>query len=183
MYWLFFQLFVGQYHIWLAQDTKGILVLIPGQPFLNVIVTTFIFVCICHEVHKVSAELTKAMISNDITTLLRRLFISIIALIIIWWHKTHHTMKPRLYWRARADQGSTAVINWIGLPVALVRKFSKRVGFLWCIKNEVAILDIYVSPRYISVKNRIRHHTSSPQEDQSIDLFLPCPLSRLKHKG
>lgn len=92
----FFQLFVGQYHIWLAQDTKGVLVLIPGQPLLNVIVTTFVFVCVSHEVHKVSAALTNALISRDITTMIRRLFIFIIALMIIWWHKTHHTVRPRL---------------------------------------------------------------------------------------
>ncbi|KAK3751862.1 hypothetical protein QZH41_009672 [Actinostola sp. cb2023] len=89
-------LFVGQYHIWLAKDTQGVLVLIPGQPLLNVVITTFVFVCICHEVHKVSGALTKALIARDITTMIRRLIIFVIALIIIWWHKTHHTLRPRL---------------------------------------------------------------------------------------
>ncbi|EDO48978.1 predicted protein, partial [Nematostella vectensis] len=46
------ELFIGQYHIWLAQDTRGVLVLIPGYPALNAILTSFVFVCVCHEVNK-----------------------------------------------------------------------------------------------------------------------------------
>ena len=81
---------MGQYHIWLANDTKGILVLIPDQPLLNVVITTFVFVCVCHEVSKVTVVLTRALVSKDVRVMLRRLVIFIIMLFIIWWHKTHH---------------------------------------------------------------------------------------------
>ncbi|CAB3988591.1 Hypothetical predicted protein [Paramuricea clavata] len=84
------ELFVGQYHIWLANDTKGILVLIPNQPLLNVIITTFIFVCACHEVNKATGVLSDALVAKDVRIMLRRLVIFIIMLFIIWWHKTHH---------------------------------------------------------------------------------------------
>lgn len=90
------ELFIGQYHIWLAADTKGVLVLIPEHPVLNVIVTCFVFVCVCHEVNKVTGILAQALVTKDMTTMLRRLVIFIIGLIIIWWHKTHHPLKPHL---------------------------------------------------------------------------------------
>ena len=93
---LMFQLFIAQYHIWLAHDTKGVLVLIPDQPLLNVILTTFVFVCISHEIHKVSGVLANALITKDIKTMLRRVLFFIFMLIIIWWHKTHHDPKPVL---------------------------------------------------------------------------------------
>ena len=51
------QLFIAQYHIWLADDTHAILVLVPGYALLNHIVTTFIFVCVAHEIHVVTSTL------------------------------------------------------------------------------------------------------------------------------
>ena len=51
------QLFIAQYHIWLADDTHAILVLVPGNALLNHIVTTFIFVCVAHEIHVVTSTL------------------------------------------------------------------------------------------------------------------------------
>ncbi|XP_028402866.1 N-acetylneuraminate 9-O-acetyltransferase-like [Dendronephthya gigantea] len=84
------ELFVGQYHIWLANDTKGVLVLIPEQPLLNLLVTTFVFVCACHEVNKITVVLSEALVAKDVRVMLRRLVIFIIMLFIIWWHKTHH---------------------------------------------------------------------------------------------
>lgn len=44
------ELFVGQFHIWLAADLNGILVLAPKYNNLNVFLTSFIFVCAAHEV-------------------------------------------------------------------------------------------------------------------------------------
>lgn len=51
------ELFVGQYHIWLAQDGHGLLVFIPGWWSLNVLLTTTMFVAVCHELHKLTGQL------------------------------------------------------------------------------------------------------------------------------
>ncbi|XP_061598663.1 N-acetylneuraminate 9-O-acetyltransferase [Cololabis saira] len=67
------ELFICQYHIWLAADTKGILVLIPGNPSLNIMVSTFIFVCVAHEVSLITNDLAQVVIPKDTMALLRRL--------------------------------------------------------------------------------------------------------------
>ncbi|KAM9163338.1 N-acetylneuraminate (7)9-O-acetyltransferase isoform 2-T2 [Pangshura tecta] len=67
------ELFICQYHIWLAADTKGILVLIPGNPMLNIIVSTFIFVCVAHEISQITNDLARMVVPKDNATLLRRL--------------------------------------------------------------------------------------------------------------
>ncbi|XP_056153835.1 N-acetylneuraminate 9-O-acetyltransferase isoform X2 [Lampris incognitus] len=67
------ELFICQYHIWLAADTKGILVLIPGIPSLNILVSTFIFVCVAHEISLITNDLAHVVIPKDSTALLKRL--------------------------------------------------------------------------------------------------------------
>ncbi|XP_027892415.1 N-acetylneuraminate (7)9-O-acetyltransferase [Xiphophorus couchianus] len=67
------ELFICQYHIWLAADTKGILVLIPGNPSLNILVSTFIFVCVAHEVSVITNDLAQVVIPKDSMALLKRL--------------------------------------------------------------------------------------------------------------
>ncbi|XP_034560029.1 N-acetylneuraminate 9-O-acetyltransferase isoform X2 [Notolabrus celidotus] len=67
------ELFICQYHIWLAADTKGILVLIPGNPSLNIMVSTFIFVCVAHEVSLITNDLAQVVIPKDTVALLKRL--------------------------------------------------------------------------------------------------------------
>ncbi|KAM4687283.1 N-acetylneuraminate (7)9-O-acetyltransferase [Discoglossus pictus] len=67
------ELFICQYHIWLAADTKGILVLIPGNPMLNIIVSTFIFVCVAHEISHITNDLAQIIIPKDNTALMNRL--------------------------------------------------------------------------------------------------------------
>ncbi|XP_060052201.1 N-acetylneuraminate 9-O-acetyltransferase isoform X2 [Erinaceus europaeus] len=67
------ELFICQYHIWLAADTRGILVLIPGNPMLNIIVSTFIFVCVAHEISQITNDLAQIFIPKDNSSLLKRL--------------------------------------------------------------------------------------------------------------
>lgn len=67
------ELFICQYHIWLAADTKGILVLIPGNPTLNIIVSTFIFVCVAHEISQITNDLAQVAIPKESGPLLKRL--------------------------------------------------------------------------------------------------------------
>ncbi|XP_074654898.1 N-acetylneuraminate (7)9-O-acetyltransferase-like isoform X2 [Tubulanus polymorphus] len=79
------ELFIAQYHIWLAADTHGVLVLIPSNQVLNIIITTFIFVCTCHEIHKVTETLTKYAIPTDWKLVLRNVVCFTIILIPIGW--------------------------------------------------------------------------------------------------
>ncbi|KAF3819125.1 hypothetical protein GH733_013275 [Mirounga leonina] len=67
------ELFICQYHIWLAADTRGVLVLIPGNPMLNIIVSTFIFVCVAHEISQITNDLAQIIIPKDNSSLLKRL--------------------------------------------------------------------------------------------------------------
>ena len=59
------ELFIVQFHVWLAADTYGILVFIPGYPMLNVIFTSFIYVCVAHEVHVVTGVLAEHLVPKD----------------------------------------------------------------------------------------------------------------------
>ncbi|XP_029649299.1 N-acetylneuraminate 9-O-acetyltransferase-like isoform X1 [Octopus sinensis] len=74
------ELFIAQYHIWLASDTHGILVLVPGYPVLNVVITSYILVCICHEIHCITTGLVKYAVPSDWKMLLRNivLFVAIL---------------------------------------------------------------------------------------------------------
>ncbi|KAF3833751.1 hypothetical protein F7725_024954 [Dissostichus mawsoni] len=88
------QLFICQYHIWLAADTKGILVLIPGNPSLNILVSTFIFVCVAHEISLITNDLAQVIIPKDNVALLKRLgavglFTLGVLLLSRGSHKTH----------------------------------------------------------------------------------------------
>ncbi|KAM9839018.1 N-acetylneuraminate (7)9-O-acetyltransferase [Aulostomus maculatus] len=67
------ELFICQYHIWLAADTKGILILIPGNPSLNIMVSSFIFVCVAHEISHITNDLAQVVIPKDSVALLKRL--------------------------------------------------------------------------------------------------------------
>ena len=81
LFTFFNQLFICQYHIWLAADTHGILVLVPGYPVLNVVITSFIFVCIAHEIHRITDKFVQYLITNDWRYTLRNLAIILLILI------------------------------------------------------------------------------------------------------
>ena len=69
------ELYAAQYHIWLAADKNGVLVLIPGYPVANVVLTTFIFVCISHEVHDITRIITRFFVPDDTKLIFRNLLI------------------------------------------------------------------------------------------------------------
>lgn len=58
--------FIIQYHFWLAGDTKGILVVIPGRRWrpLNLVLTTIMFIFVSHYVSVATGELTKWICSD-----------------------------------------------------------------------------------------------------------------------
>ncbi|CAH8484276.1 unnamed protein product [Schistosoma margrebowiei] len=69
------ELFIAQYHIWLSADAYGILVLLPGFPLINLTLTSFIFICICHEVHILTRRLQNYIIPNSPLKLVRNILI------------------------------------------------------------------------------------------------------------
>ncbi|XP_052234383.1 N-acetylneuraminate 9-O-acetyltransferase-like isoform X2 [Dreissena polymorpha] len=69
------ELFISQYHIWLAADTHGVLVMIPSYPVLNVILTSFIFICVSHEIFKITTTLTKYAVPSEWKALLRNMVV------------------------------------------------------------------------------------------------------------
>ncbi|GAB0100574.1 CAS1 domain-containing protein 1 [Sergentomyia squamirostris] len=77
------ELFVCQYHIWLAADRHGVLVLIPGFPTLNVIITSFIFICVSHEVHRLTLVLLPYAVPSDWKLVMRNFVAFLIILIPI----------------------------------------------------------------------------------------------------
>ncbi|XP_077599546.1 N-acetylneuraminate (7)9-O-acetyltransferase isoform X1 [Stigmatopora nigra] len=84
------ELFICQYHIWLAADTKGILILIPGSPSLNILVSSFIFVCVAHEISVITNDLAQVVVPKDTVALLKRLGVfSLLVLLVLLWAKEH----------------------------------------------------------------------------------------------
>lgn len=80
------ELFISQYHIWLAADTHGVLVLIPGYPVLNIIITSFIFVCASHEVHTITKILLPYAVPSDWKLVLRNFILFLAVLVPIGIH-------------------------------------------------------------------------------------------------
>ncbi|KAJ1529582.1 hypothetical protein ONE63_006352 [Megalurothrips usitatus] len=80
------ELSVCQYHIWLAADSNGVLVLVHGYPALNAIVTSFIFVCVAHEAHEITQVLMPYFIPSDWRKVLRNVVLFTIILIPIGIH-------------------------------------------------------------------------------------------------
>ncbi|XP_042898076.1 N-acetylneuraminate (7)9-O-acetyltransferase isoform X2 [Parasteatoda tepidariorum] len=80
------ELFIAQYHIWLSADTHGILVLVPGYPVLNALVTSFIFVCVAHEIHCLTDILVKYAVPNDWKYLTRNVTFFCLLLVPIGIH-------------------------------------------------------------------------------------------------
>ncbi|XP_064598309.1 N-acetylneuraminate 9-O-acetyltransferase-like [Liolophura sinensis] len=55
------ELYISQYHIWMADDGHSILVLVPGYPILNFILTTCLLVSVCVELNKITNALAKVI--------------------------------------------------------------------------------------------------------------------------
>ncbi|KAH8019504.1 hypothetical protein HPB51_019843 [Rhipicephalus microplus] len=80
------QLFIAQYHIWLAADTHGVLVLVPGYPVLNVMVTSLVLVCVAHEVHVLTGCLMPLAVPADWKYLVRNVVVFGLLLVPIGIH-------------------------------------------------------------------------------------------------
>lgn len=80
------ELFIAQYHIWLAADTHGVLVLVPGYPVLNVMVTSLVLVCVAHEVHVLTGHLMPLAVPADWKYLVRNMVVFGLLLVPIGVH-------------------------------------------------------------------------------------------------
>lgn len=80
------ELFASHSHIWLAADTHGVLVLVPGAPVLNLILTSYIFVCTAHEIHGLTSIITPYAVPDDWRLVLRNFAIFLAVLVPIGIH-------------------------------------------------------------------------------------------------
>ncbi|RNA44489.1 CAS1 domain-containing 1 [Brachionus plicatilis] len=59
------ELYVCSYHIWLAADASGVLILLPDYTVLNSIITIFMFSCISHELNKLTRCIGEYLFPNS----------------------------------------------------------------------------------------------------------------------
>jgi len=66
------ELFIIQYHIWLSDDTRTTLVLVPGAPSnVNFIVISVIFAAVAHQVNEITSILANSIIPKHVQDLRR----------------------------------------------------------------------------------------------------------------
>ncbi len=80
------ELFIAQYHIWLAADTAGVLVLVPESPVANVMITSFVFACAAHEIGEVTSAVAPFFVPDDLKALARNVVVFLIVMIPIGVH-------------------------------------------------------------------------------------------------
>jgi hypothetical protein len=62
---LAFELYICAHHVWEAADGNGLLVVLPGYPVVNTLLTSFIFICIAHELNVITKELGEVIVPRD----------------------------------------------------------------------------------------------------------------------
>jgi len=77
------ELYICSSHIWMAADYNGLLVLLPGYPVVNMLITTFIFICLAHELNLITKMLSSYFVPNNWRICLRNFFTFIILLMPI----------------------------------------------------------------------------------------------------
>ncbi|XP_070570765.1 N-acetylneuraminate (7)9-O-acetyltransferase-like isoform X2 [Ptychodera flava] len=87
------ELFIGQYHIWLAADTKGTLILIPDYPAVNLTITSFIFVCAAHEIFVTTVQLQSFFVPKELKELFKRLAVFICLMTGLLFYRTGSAFK------------------------------------------------------------------------------------------
>lgn len=77
------ELYLCSYHIWLAADSNGVLVLLPGYSVVNMLLTTFIFICVAHEINIDTRTLAVYLAPNNWRVCLRNFIAFLIILMPI----------------------------------------------------------------------------------------------------
>jgi len=80
------ELLISQYHIWLSADSHGVLVLIPNYPVMNLLLTSFIFVCACHEIHCITRHLLPYFVPPEPFAAARNIVVFVLILVPIGIH-------------------------------------------------------------------------------------------------
>ncbi|XP_045450859.1 N-acetylneuraminate 9-O-acetyltransferase [Melitaea cinxia] len=80
------ELFASHSHIWLAADTHGVLVLVPGSPVLNLMITSYVFVFAAHEIRKLTQVILPYAVPDDWRLVLRNFAIFLAVLVPIGIH-------------------------------------------------------------------------------------------------
>ena len=83
---LYIEMMIAQYHIFLSADTHGVLVLIPNYPVVNVLLTSFIFICACHELHSLTDQLLPYFVPSEPMLVVRNIIIFTLVLLPIGVH-------------------------------------------------------------------------------------------------
>ena len=83
---LYVEMLIAQYHIFLSADTSGVLVLIPNYPVINVLLTSFIFICACHELHALTEALLPYFVPSEPLLVLRNVIVFILLMVPIGIH-------------------------------------------------------------------------------------------------
>ncbi|KNC75147.1 hypothetical protein SARC_12319 [Sphaeroforma arctica JP610] len=60
------ELFLLQCHVWLGSDTKGLLVIIPGAPVLNVVVTSLVFLYVSILMHDITGAIAGVLLPSNL---------------------------------------------------------------------------------------------------------------------
>ncbi|KAF5405585.1 hypothetical protein PHET_00890 [Paragonimus heterotremus] len=68
------ELFIAHLHIWLSAGFPGMLVPIPDYPTLSFTLTTWILMCVCHEVQQLTGELYPFIVPQTPSEFPRKLF-------------------------------------------------------------------------------------------------------------
>ena len=74
--------FLVQFHVWLAMDTRGILVIFPNYFWINVIFTTILFLYVCEILSDVTNQLVEWMVVSDSRRMIKRALGGIVGLIL-----------------------------------------------------------------------------------------------------
>jgi hypothetical protein len=65
--------YLMQHHVWLTENAKAVLVLIPGYPLLNLAVTTLIYMYVSNRLFRITIGLRAMLLPNDLSKTLHHL--------------------------------------------------------------------------------------------------------------
>nr|CAD7458913.1 unnamed protein product [Timema tahoe] len=122
------ELFICQYHVFLAADTHGVLVLVPGYPVLNAIITSFIFICLSHDVHRITYALLPFAVPQDWRLVLRNAVLFLVVLVPIGIHDGIHkttNKKGKMWEESNVQRGPYGTFRDIELPSFLLHLVHK----------------------------------------------------------